>query len=156
MLAAIFDHLGAARKCLAEDLHTPWGNDFKVWRECRIAELETHLIVALTRGTVGDSIRAFALSDLDVGLSNQRPCNRSAEQILTLVDRIGAHHRKNKIAGKLFDQVDGVVRRRAGGLGFFGQAIEFFLLADVGRVGNNFSVVVLLEPANENGSVQTS
>ena len=155
MLAAVIDHLGAAWERLAEDLHAPWGNDFKLWRECGIAELEAHLVVTLTRGTVRDSIRAFALSDLDVGLGNQRPCNRSAEHILPFIDRIGAHHREDEVAGELFDQVDGIVRRRAGGLGFFSQTIEFFLLADVSRVSNDFSVIVLLEPANENGSVQT-
>ena len=48
------------------------------------------------------------------------------------------------------------MRRRTGGLGLFSQTIEFFLLADVGRVGNNFGVIVLLEPANQNGGVETS
>ena len=103
MLAAVIDHLGATRECLTEDFHAPWGNDFKVRCECGIAELEAHLVVALTGGTVGDGIRAFALSDLDVGLGNQRPCNRSAEQVLTFIDCIGAHHREDEVAGELFD-----------------------------------------------------
>ena len=88
-------------------------------------------------------------------LGDQRTGDRSAEHILAFVDRIGAHHREDEVAGKLFDQIDGIVRRSAGGLGFFSQTIEFFLLADVSRVSNDFSVIVLLEPANENGSVQT-
>ena len=56
----------------------------------------------------------------------------------------------------LFDEVEGVVAGGTGGAGFFGQAVQFFFLADIGAEGNNLSFVVVFEPRDEDGGVEAA
>ena len=103
-----------------------------------------------------DCVGSFALGDFNVGFGNERTSDRCAEHVLTFVDGISTHHRINKVTSELFDQIDGVVRGGTSCFGFFCEAVEFFFLADIGCESDNFSVIVLLEPADEDGGIETT
>ena len=75
---------------------------------------------------------------------------------MTFIDGVGAQHRVDKIGGKFLHEVEGVVLARAGGLRFFLEAVEFLLLSDIRRKGNDLSGVMLLEPTDEDGGVEPS
>ena len=70
-----------------------------------IGELEAHLIVALAGRAMRHRIGADLLGDLDLLLGDQRTRDRGAEQILALVERVGAEHREHVVAHELLAQV---------------------------------------------------
>jgi hypothetical protein len=43
--------------------------------------------------------------DLDLALGDQRPGDRGAEQVLALIDRIGAEHREDEVAHEFLAHV---------------------------------------------------
>ncbi len=54
---------------------------------------------------MSDGIGADFFRDLDLLLGDQRPRDRGAEQILALVERIGAEHREHIVAHEFFAQI---------------------------------------------------
>jgi hypothetical protein len=54
---------------------------------------------------VADGVGAGQQRDLDLALGDQRPGDRGAEQVLALVERVGAEHREHEVAHELFAQV---------------------------------------------------
>src|SRR5262249_57669514 len=73
--------------------------------ECVIGKLEAHLIVALAGRAMGNRIGPDLLGDLDLLLGNERPRNRGAEKILTLIERIGSEHPEHAIPHQSFSQI---------------------------------------------------
>jgi len=61
------------------------------------------------------------------------PCNRGAEVILALVDRVGAHHRVDEVARKFLHQIQRVGLAGTGLSRLGREAFQLLLLADVGR-----------------------
>ena len=55
-------------------------------RQRGVRQLEAHLVVALAGGAVGDRVGAFRARDLHLGLGDERPRDRGAEQVGALVD----------------------------------------------------------------------
>ena len=86
----------------------PGGDDLDRRVEVVISDFEAYLVVAFAGGAVGDGVGAFLGGDLHLGLGNQRPGDRGAEEITTLVDGVGAEHRENEVAGELLAQVEDV------------------------------------------------
>jgi hypothetical protein len=89
-----------------------------------VAELEADLVVALAGGAVADRVGADLAGDLDLLLGDQRPGDRGAEQILALIDRVGAEHREDVVAHEFLAHVldEDVLRLDAGSQGLLARA----------------------------------
>lgn len=63
---------------------------------------------------MGDGVGAGLPCRLDLALGDQRPCDRRAEQVVLLVDRVGAEHGEAVLLGELAAEVldDELVGRR--------------------------------------------
>ena len=83
----------------------PRRDDGDVRLERVIAELEAHLVVALAGRAMRDRVGADLLGDLDLLLGDQRPRDRGAEQILALIERVGAEHREHVVAHEFLAQI---------------------------------------------------
>src|SRR5690554_5302849 len=84
---------------------TPGSNHLHTRLQRIGAQLETHLVVTLTGRTAGNRIGAGFIGNVDQTLGNQRAGNGGTQQVLALVDGVGAEHREHVIAHKLFAQV---------------------------------------------------
>ncbi len=119
-------------------------------------ELETHLVVTLTGSAMGNSISAGLIGDIDQTLGNQRTGNGRTQQVLTLIDGVRAEHREHVIAHKLLAQVLDVDFLDAQRLGFRPRRLNFLALADVGGKRYHLTVVGILQPPNDYGSIQAT
>ena len=133
----------------------PRGNDFQLRRQRLEGVLEAHLIVALAGAAVGQRCRRLPAAPLHLVLGDDRPRQRRAKQILVLIDgarpaapstrsrsgtpRAGLHHHLG----------------RAGGNGLLRHGLHVVSLAHVGHKGNDLAAVVLLQPRNNDGGIQT-
>src|SRR5690606_26643409 len=95
----------------------PGGDDFHARLERIGAQLETHLVVTLAGGTVGNGVGAGLVGDLDQALGNQRTGDGGTQQVFAFVDGVGAEHREDEIAHEFFAQVVDVDFLDAHGLG---------------------------------------
>ena len=77
-------------------------------------------------------------------------------KILTLVNGTSLNHGINKVAGKFILKIVDIDFGGPGLNGLFVQALQLFLLADVGAEGDDFSGVSLLEPGNQHRGVQAT
>jgi hypothetical protein len=76
----------------------PGGDDLDVRLEGVVAELEADLIVALAGGAVGDRGRAHLAGDLDLALGDEGAGDAGAQQVLALVQGVGAEHGEDEVA----------------------------------------------------------
>ena len=135
---------------------TPRGDDRHIGREVLDGQLKTHLIVALAGAAVGDGVRALLLGNLDEALGDARARMARAEQVL-LVHGASLHGRDDVIVDVFVRQVEHVELRRAGLDGLFLQTVELVGLTDVAGHGDDFAVVVvLLQPRDDDGRIQTA
>ena len=156
IFAAVFNHLAAAGKGIAEFLDAPGGDDFQVRRESGKGKLEAALVVALAGSAMCEGVGFFAASDVDHGLGKEGAGDGGAEVILTFVNGVGPDHRVDKITGEFIDQVHGVVDIGSGGTSLLGQTIQVLILADVGREGNDVGLVSIFKPLKYDGGIETS
>ena len=134
----------------------PRGDDRHIGREVLDRQLEPDLIVALAGAAVGDGVRALLVGNLDKALGDARPRVARAEQVL-LVHGAGLHGRDDVIVDVLVRQVEDVELRGAGLDGLLFQALQLVGLADVAGHGDDFTViVVLLQPGDDDGRIQTA
>ena len=94
--------------------------------------------------------------DLDHSLCDQRTRDACPEEILALVNCAGLKHRKDEIAREFFLEIIDVTFGRAGVHRLFFQAVEFFLLADVGAKGDNLRLKIVFEPAEDHRRVEAA
>ena len=73
-----------------------------------------------------------------------------------LVNRAGAQCRPDVAGDKFLPQIFDISSARAGGKRFLSCCFQIFLLAEIANHGNHFAAVILLEPGNNDGGVQTS
>ena len=119
-----------------------------------VGELETDLVVALARRSMGNVRGPFPMRNLKLFFGNQRPGDRCAEEISPLVDGVGPKDREGKAPGKLFFYIGNVHLGSPGGIGLFLDGLQVFLLADVGHECDYLKPFFFNEPFEDNRSIQ--
>ena len=134
----------------------PRGDDLQVGCKVHDGQLKAHLIVALAGAAVADRIRTLGTGDLHHPLCQNGACKAGAQQI-ALVIGPGLHGGDDVILHKFVGQVFDVQLGCAACLGALLQAFQLTLLAHIAAHGNDLAVVVVLfQPRDDNGSVQTT
>ncbi len=105
---------------------------------------------------MGNGIGAGFVGDLNEALGDQRARDGGAQQILALVDGIGAEHGEYEVAHELLAQVVNIDFLDAHGLGLGAGGFEFLTLADIGGERHHLTAVVILQPAHDDRGVQTT
>ena len=118
------------------------------------AELEADLVVALAGRAVRDGVGADGLRRLHHPLDDGGARERRAEQVLALVDHVGADGREDEVAHERLAQIGDHALRGAGLRGLLGEAVELLGLADVGAPGDDLAAVGLLEPREDDARVE--
>ncbi|MNJ61334.1 hypothetical protein D3C77_571170 [compost metagenome] len=103
-----------------------------------------------------DGVGADHAGDLDLALGDQRTGDRGAQQILALIDGVGAEHREDEVAHELLAQVvdedvlglDAQLQRLLLGGG------QLLALAQVGGEGHHLGVILRLQPLQDDRRVQ--
>ncbi len=144
------DHFGAAGELFAEFCVAPWGDAFDVRREGGSGEFKTDLVVAFSGGAVGDGIGSLGDGDFDHVCGDAGAGDGSAEQVAAFIDRASLDHGEDVVFREVLFEIADVAFGSAGGEGFGFEAIEFVALADICAVGDDFRVVFLFEPEEEN------
>ena len=123
-----------------------------------IGQLEADLVVALAGGAVGDGIGAGLQRDLDLMLGDQRPRDRGAEQVLALVERVGAEHREDEVPHELFAHVldVDVLGLDAQQLGLLARRRQFLALAEIGGEGHHLAAIGGLQPLQDDRGVEAA
>ncbi len=136
----------------------PGGDHPDVGLQRVIAELEPHLIVALARGAVTDRVGPDAAGDVDLGLGDQRPGDRGAEQVDALVERVGPEHREDVVADEFLAQIldEDVLGLDAHHQGLLPRRLQLLALAEIGGEGHHFAGVLLLQPLEYDRGVETA
>ena len=136
----------------------PGRDDLDVGLQRVGAELEAHLVVALAGRAMGDGVGADLARDFDQALGDQRPRDRSAEQILPLVERVGAEHREDVVAHEFLAHVldEDVLRLDAEQLGLAPRRLQLLALAEVGGEGDDLAAVGRLQPFQDDGGVEAA
>ena len=153
---AIINHFLASGELLPEGSVSPRCENLQVGSEGGKSKFEPALVVSFAGCSVSDGIGVEFPCHLDLSLRNQGAGNRGAKEVLGFVNGIAPNHWVNEVIGKLIDQVQSPVSAGSGRESFFLQAIEFLLLANVGAVGDDFGVLFVCVPMDEDGSIQTS
>ena len=133
---------------------TPGGDDGDIGLEGVGGQFEAHLIVAFTGGAMGDGVGALLFGDVDHGPGDQRPGERGAEQVVALVDRSRAQHRKDVVTDERFAEIDRVGLAGAGGERLLSRLFDLFSLADVGGESDDLCPVARLEPVQDYRGVE--
>src|SRR5262245_9186298 len=105
---------------------------------------------------MSDCPRALLPRDLDHPFGNQRTGDGCPKEILAFVNRSCAHHGKNEIAREFLLQIVDIDIGSAGPAGFAFKPLQFLGLSYVRAEGNYFRVVSLLDPGQEDRSVETA
>lgn len=150
------DHFRAARELPAEFGIAPRGNDLDVRCQGIDGQFKADLVIPLSGSSVGDGVRAFPDSQIHHILGNAGAGDGGSQQVAAFVKGIGLHHREDVVGGEVFlevaDEAFGGARRQGFGL----QSVQFFSLADVCAVGDDFGIIFLLEPLQKNGGVKAA
>ncbi len=156
MAFRVSDELGAAGELVAPFFHAPWRNHLETRRKGVYGELEAHLVIALAGGAVGDGVGSFRDGQIDHGLRDAGAGDGRAEQIAPFIESVGLEHGENVVGGEIrleiADDTFGGSCRQGFGL----QSIQLLRLTYVGAEGDDFGVVLLLEPHQKNGCVKAT
>ena len=134
----------------------PRRDHFDVGLERVIGELEAHLVVALAGRAMRHGVGADLLGDLDLLLGDQRPRDRGAEQILALIERVGAEHREHVVAHEFFAQIfdEDVLRLDAEHQRLLARRLELLALAEIGGEGHHLAAIGRLQPFEDDRGVE--
>ena len=134
----------------------PRGNDLDVRLEGVIAQLKAHLIVTLSRRTMGDGIGPGFLCDLDLALGNQWTRNRGTEQVGAFIKRIGAEHREDIIAHEFLAQVFHIHFPNAEHLCLLTSRPDILSLPQIGGEGHDLTLIRVLQPAQNDRGIEAA
>ncbi len=150
---AVGDHFGAAGKFGSEGFIPPGGDHFNFRSEGVEGQFEADLVVAFSGSSVGDGVGPFGNRNVKHALDDAGAGDGGSEEVAAFVYGIGLEHGEDVVGGKFFLEVADVALGSAGCESLGLESVEFFALADVGTVGDNFSIIFLLEPKKENRGV---
>jgi hypothetical protein len=150
VLLAILDAIGSR----AQIPLPPRRDDLELGSERAEGQLEPDLVVALASRSVGHGIAAGLQRHLDLVLRDQRPRQGRSEQVGALVDGVSADGGEDEVVNELLPQIADHAIDRPGGLGLLAKAREIFFLPDVGGEGDDFAVVALLQPVQDDGRIE--
>ncbi len=119
-----------------------------------VAELETDLVVPLAGGAVGDRVGPLDPGDLHLPLGDQGAGDGGAEQVVPLVDGVGAEHRVDEVFDELFLQVIDVHLVGTGGERLVPDRGKLVPLAEIGRKGDHLAAVLVLQPLEDDRGVK--
>ena len=105
---------------------------------------------------MGDGLRPFLFGNLKHALGDEGAGDAGAEQILALIDRAGLDHGEDEVASEFFLEVGDVTTGRTSAFGLGFEALEFFLLADVGAERDDLRVILFLEPRQDNRGIKSA
>src|SRR5450759_107863 len=134
----------------------PGRDDRELRRERHVGELEPDLVVALSGAAVREGVAPRRERDLDLLLGDEGTRGRRPEQVVVLVGGAGLQHRKEVIARELVLRVDEEELRRAGLPRLLLETRGLLGLADVDRDGDHLASVVLLQPGDDDGRVESA
>ena len=136
----------------------PGGNHGHIGLKRVVGELETHLVVAFTGCAVGDRVGTDLLGNLDLLLGDERTRNRGAEQVLPLIDGIGAKHREDVIAHEFLAQIldKDIFALDAEQQGLRPRRLQLLPLAEIGGEGDHLAAISGLQPLQDDGGVQAA
>ncbi|OPZ73797.1 MAG: hypothetical protein BWY82_00994 [Verrucomicrobia bacterium ADurb.Bin474] len=106
---APLDHFTSSRKGLTELGHSPRCDHLKIGSKSGKRQLKAHLVVAFTSRSVRNMRGAFLPGDINLRLCDERTRDRSAEEVLALVDRVAANHRIDIVTGKLVHEIQRIM-----------------------------------------------
>jgi hypothetical protein len=132
----------------------PRRDDRELRRECAERQLEADLVVAFARGTVGNRITAGFASDFSLMFCDQRPRERSAEQVAPLVDGRARDRGVHEVAHELLAHVAHDAVDRARGARLLGQPRQLLLLTHVGRERDDLALVLLDQPVQDHRRIE--
>ena len=132
----------------------PRGDDGDGRVEVVVPQLEADLVVPLAGGAVGDGVGPLDGGDLHLPLGDEGSGDGGAEEVVPLVDGVGAEHGVDEVADELFLQVVDVDLVRAGGQRLFPDRIQFVTLPQVGGEGDHLAAVLVLQPLEDDGGVE--
>ena len=99
-------------------------------------------------------IGADRVCDLDLPLGDQRARDGCAEKIHAFIERVGAEHRKNIVAHEFLAQILDKDFLDPQKLGLGAGRFHLFTLAEIGCEGDDFGVIVVLQPAQNDRGVE--
>ena len=149
-----FDQFGPA----GQIPFAPGCNHLDIGIERIITQFETDLVIALAGCAMGNGIGPNLMGDLDLAFGNERPGNRSAEQIQSFIDRIGAEHREDIIADKFFAQIvyEDMLVFDPGHLRLAAHRFQLFALAQIGGEGDDLTAIFDLQPFQYDAGVEAA
>ena len=107
---------------------------------------------------MGHRVGADFFGDFDLLLCNQGPRDRRAQEILPLIDRVGAEHRKHVIADEFLAQVldEDIFRLDAEQQRLLARGLELLTLAEIGGEGHDLAAVGGLQPLQDDRGVEAA
>ena len=136
----------------------PGSDDLDIGHQRISAEFEAYLVVALAGGTVRNGVGTSLARDLDQTLGNQRPRNRSAEQVFALINRVAAEHRQDEVADELLTQIvdENVLRLDTELQRLAARRLQFLALTEIGGEGHYLAVVGVLQPLENDRGIEAA
>ena len=134
----------------------PGGDDLHLGSKTLDGQLEPDLVIALAGTAVADGVGPLGLGDLHQALGDDGPGKGGAQQVILV---LGAHHHggDDDVVHHLIRQIFHIQLGSAGLDGLFLQTIQLGALAHVAGDGDDLGiVVVLLQPGDDDGSIQTA
>ena len=134
----------------------PGSNDLHIGSKPLDCQFKPNLIVALAGSTVADGIRALSQRDFSQFLADNRTGKGSSQQVSLI---LGVHFQggDDDLVHHLIHQIGHNQLAGTGGDGLGLQALQLVGLTHVAGHGNDFGIiVVLLQPGDNDGSIQTA
>ena len=103
---------------------------------------------------MGHGVAAGLQRHLDLVFRDQRPRQGRSEEVGALVDRVPADGGKDEVVDELLAQIADHAVDRPRRLRFLAHARKILRLPDVGGEGDDFTVVVLLQPVQDDGRIE--
>ena len=134
----------------------PGSDDLHIGSKPLDGQLKPNLVVALAGGAVGNGVGTFSQSDFCQLLADDRPGEGGAQQVSFILSA-HLHGRNDDLVHHFVHQIGNDQLAGTGGDGLSFQTFQLVSLTDVAGHGDDFGiVVVLLQPGDDNGCIQSA